>query len=223
MADDGGRPLGIEDFIPVTGKNYIAPHILSVPTGTTYTNVHYSRAVLLIPQTPATTGIVRIYPNTYPATDASSIPVPAGNNVYLDARGDWYIRTASSATEKFLVIDAGAAGNAAAIAASFGLPPAAAAANRAAFATFQKNVAVAGTAEQFSALTVPNGFALLIKGKSGNAGSIWLGNSQANAQDHTVAREIVPGEVVSLGITDVALCWIDADVAGEGVAGLLEQ
>lgn len=120
MADDFGRPLSIEDFIPVTGKNYIAPHIIQIVTGTVYTNLHYSRAVLLIPQTPATVGTTYIYPNTYPGTDTTSIPIPAGNNVYLDARGDWYIRTTSAGTEKFLVIDAGAAGNAAAIAQSFG-------------------------------------------------------------------------------------------------------
>ncbi len=217
MADE--KPLGIDDFIPVTGKNYIAPHLISIPTGTVYTYLHYSRAVLLIPQTPTTSGIVYIYPNTYPATDVSSIPVPSGNNVYLDARGDWYIRTSSSGTEKFLVIDAGAAGNAAAIAASFGLPGAAASpANRGAWYAAQKTVAVPSTAEQCPSQAIPNGFALVVKANPNNTDNVGVGTSAANADLVTGAPQILaPGESVRMYITNANLVWVDAIVASEGV------
>lgn len=119
----GERPLSIDDFIPVVGKNYINPHLLDIPASV-YKDVKYDRAVLLLPKTPTTVGITYIYSGAFPANDLSSIPVPAGNNVYLDARGEWYVKTSSAVTETFLVIDAGAAGNAAAIAASFGIQPA---------------------------------------------------------------------------------------------------
>jgi len=115
--------LTLDDFIPVVGKNYINPHLLDVPASV-YKNVNYSRAVLLIPKTPTTSGIVYIYAGAFPANDLASIPIPAGNNVYLDARGEWYIKTSSGVTETFLVVDAGAAANAAAIMNAFGTTPA---------------------------------------------------------------------------------------------------
>ncbi len=211
------KPLSIDDFIPVVGKNYIAPHILLVPNGA-YKEITYPRAVLLIPQTPATTGIVYIYPGAFPATDVSSIPIPSGNNVYLDARGKWYLKTSSSGTEKFLVIDAGAAGNAAAIAASFGSTPAAAPANRGAWYAAQKTVAVPSTAEQCAAQAIPNGFALAITAMITNSGNIGIGSSAANADLVTGAPLILaPGASARLFVTNANLVWVDAIVAGNGV------
>lgn len=117
-----GEPLSLKDFIPVVGVNYIAPHKIKILTGTRYQRLKYDRPVLLIPQTPTTVGTTYIYPGGTPADDTSSIPIAAGNNVYLDARGEWWLRVTSSADETFLVIDIGAAANAAAIAASVGSP-----------------------------------------------------------------------------------------------------
>lgn len=217
MGDGINTPLSIDDFIPVVGKNYIQPHIVQIPNGAYYP-LTYKRAVLLIPQTPTTSGTVYIFPGAYPVNDLSSIPIPSGNNVYLDARGDWYVKTSSSGTEKFLVIDAGAAGNAAAIASSFGTTPASATANRGAFFTTQKNVTTAGTPVNCSAQAIPNGFALSIKAKSSNTQKIYVGNSSANAlSSNNVAYILSPGETARLFVTNANLIWLDSDVNGEGV------
>lgn len=118
MGDGINSPITVEDFIAVVGKNYIAPHRRTIPNGTGYVEFTYSRPVLLVPLSPSTTGIVYAYPGGYPADDRDSIQISAGQPVYLDARGKWYVRTSSSSTETFLVIDAGGAANAQAIAQS---------------------------------------------------------------------------------------------------------
>jgi hypothetical protein len=89
--------------------------------------------------------------------------------------------------------------------------------NRNGFATAQKNVTTAGTAVNLAALAVPGGFALTIQAKSANTGNIWIGNSQANAQDHTVAFLLPPGTGVKLYVSNANLVWIDSAVNGEGV------
>ncbi len=95
--------------------------------------------------------------------------------------------------------------------------------NRAAFATAQKNVTTPGTAVNLASLVVPDGFALVVKGKPLNAGFIWVGNSQANAQDHTVAYPLDSGEPNRFYVKNANLLWIDADVATEGVNISVEQ
>jgi hypothetical protein len=98
-------------------------------------------------------------------------------------------------------------------------PPIAFNANRSAFGTGQQTVTTADGAHavQLGALVVPNGFFLTIKALSSNTKNIYLGNSQANAQAHTTAYILAPGESVRLQITNANLCWIDAQVATEGV------
>ncbi len=119
MGDGVTSPLSIDDFIPIVGKNYIAPHLVSIPASV-YADFKYSRPVYLIPKTSITAGICYIYPGAYPANDLASIALPAGSLIYLDARGEWYVKTSSAVTEKFLVIDAGAAANAQAVASILG-------------------------------------------------------------------------------------------------------
>ncbi len=215
-----GEPLSLEDFIPVVGKNYIAPHIVAIPTGTAYTKLQYKRAVLMIPQTPTTTGTVYIYPGAYPVGDGSSIPIPSGSLVYLDARGEWYVRTSSSGTEKFLVIDAGAAANAQAIASLLGGSGGGATpvGNRGTWYTAQKTVAVPSTAEQCASQAIPNGFALTIKANPNNTGNVGIAESAAAADLVTGDPLILaPGESARLYVTNANLVWVDAIVASEGI------
>lgn len=215
-----GAPVTVEEFVPIVGKQYISPHLRSVPTGTGYTFFQYSRPVLLIPQTPTTTGTVYIYPGTSPPDDTSSIPIPSGQIIFLDARGNWFLRTSSSGTEKFLVIDAGGAGNAQAVASLLGggSGGGTAVANRGAWAAAQKNVAAAGTPVQCSAQAVPNGFGVLVMAKVTNTGNIGVGTSSANANLTTGAPVILPpGSAVKLYVTNENLIWLDSAVNGEGV------
>lgn len=95
--------------------------------------------------------------------------------------------------------------------------------NRGAFTTNQKNVVAAGTGVNLTALAIPPGFKLVIKGKPLNAGFIWVGNSKANAENHAVAYPLDAGEPLPMNITDASLVWIDADNAGEGVNYVVEQ
>lgn len=111
--------ISMDDFVPIVGKNYIQPHLVQIEAGA-YKDFKYPRSVLLIPKSPTTTGIVYIYPGAFPVNDLASIPIPAGQLVYLDARGEWYVKTSSAVTETFLVIDGGAAANAQAVAALLG-------------------------------------------------------------------------------------------------------
>ena len=94
--------------------------------------------------------------------------------------------------------------------------------NRTSFVTGQKDVTTAGTAEQLPDVEIPNGFAVVIKAKSTNTGRIYIGNSKANAEDHSVAFSLGANEWVELKITNLNLVWIDADVDGEGVEYIVE-
>ncbi len=95
--------------------------------------------------------------------------------------------------------------------------------NRGAFSTARKNVTTAGTAVNLASLVVPQGFALVIKGRPTNTGFIWVGNSAANAQDHTVAYPLDAGEPIRLYVNNANLVWIDSDVNLEGVNIAVEQ
>jgi hypothetical protein len=94
--------------------------------------------------------------------------------------------------------------------------------NRSDFYTGQKNVAVAGTAEQCPAQAVPDGFTIFLRAKVGNAGTVWVSNSKANAEDHTVATPLEAGAFLTLALTNTDIIWIDADVSGEGACLTVE-
>lgn len=94
--------------------------------------------------------------------------------------------------------------------------------NRSAFTTNQKTVAVPGTAEQFQTQAVPNGFTVFLEALDGNTGNIYIGGTQADAQNHTVANVLSAGAFRTLALTNTDEIWIDADVAGEGAQWTVE-
>lgn len=224
MGDGISTPITAADFIPVVGKNYIAPHLISIPTAV-YVDVKYDRSVFLIAKTPATVGTCKIYPGAFPADDNSSISIPSGQPIFLDARGEWYVKTGSSGTEQFLVIDGGGGANAQAVASLLGGTGSGATpvANRGSFATAVKNVTTAGTPVNCASLVVPNGFALVVKAKPQNTSRIGVGNSSANANIGTGSPHLLePGAQVTLFITNANLIWLDSVVNGEGVTLCVE-
>jgi hypothetical protein len=139
--------------------------------------------------------------------------------IYLDARGEWYVRTSSSQDEVFLVIDMGSAANAGAAAQALsGGTGAVAVANRALFFVAQKTVAVPSTAEQCSSQAIPNGFALIVKANPNNTDNVGIGPTAATADLVTGVPIILePGSSVRLFVTNANLVWVDAIVANEGV------
>lgn len=98
--------------------------------------------------------------------------------------------------------------------------------NKSSFATGQATVTTHGTAVQLSgsSVPVPDGFGLTVIAKPGNSGTIYLGNSKANAENDTIRFDgLSAGLAVSLKVTDVNLVWVDSSDDGEGVSWIVEQ
>jgi hypothetical protein len=220
VGGDLSAPITTADFVGIVGGNYLSPHEISIPASA-YVEYKYTRSVLLLPKSISTVGTCYIFPGAYPSNDLASIPIPAGQPIFFDARGSWYIKTGSAATEKFLVIDAGGAANAAAAAAllgggTTGTTPVA---NRAAWVSVVKNTVTAGTPVNASSQAVPSGFSVMVKARPNNTGHIGIGTSSANANLTTGApTRLAPGESVRLYITNHNLIWIDSAVNGEGAS-----
>ena len=94
--------------------------------------------------------------------------------------------------------------------------------NRAAIKTDQKNVAVAGVAEQPPAQAVPDGFKLIVKAKKANTGNIFVGGSAADAQNAAKRWILEPNESISLAVANFDDVFIDAAVSTEGVELIVE-
>lgn len=89
--------------------------------------------------------------------------------------------------------------------------------NRAAWSHGHKTVTAAGTAEQMTALVIPNGFKAVIRPLNSNTGLIYLGSSKANAESASARIELDFGEEAAFAVTNLNLIWIDAEISGEGV------
>jgi hypothetical protein len=90
--------------------------------------------------------------------------------------------------------------------------------NRDTFSVNRKTVAVPSTAEALGALTVPNGFSLVVKALASNTDLIGVGPSAATADLVTgTPFRLSPGEGITLRVKNANSVFIDAIVAGEGV------
>lgn len=94
----------LDAMIPSTSQ-IVAPHIIIIPTGTTYTRLTYPRPVILEPIDPATAGILYSNPNSNPSADASARQSNGG--IFLYAKGTWYVRHSAATNQSFRVEDAG--------------------------------------------------------------------------------------------------------------------
>ncbi len=95
--------------------------------------------------------------------------------------------------------------------------------NRHAFMTGQKDVATAGKPEQLDAMTIPNGYALIIIAKPGNTGNIYISGDQANVSDSKRRFDALqPGLAVALHVDNLSAVWADAAVDGEGISWIVE-
>lgn len=97
--------------------------------------------------------------------------------------------------------------------------------NRSSFLTGQKDVTVAGTAEQLTATSIPilDGYLLTIVAKPGNNGIIYYGNSKANAEGGDKFDGLDAGLADSLRVSNVNLVWVNSSVSGDGVSWRVEQ
>lgn len=205
----------ILDALIPSVKMVVAPHIIIIKTGTTYTRITYPRPVILEPLDPATAGIIYTNPNTNPSSDAAARQTQGG--AFLYAKGDWFVRHSAATDQSFRVDDAGGSGASTQTVPS-PTPAAAAVPNRTAWYTAQTSVPTPSTAVQCAAQAVPDGFSVLVTARVTNTGNVGLGNSAANADLVTGTPTILgPGSSRRLYITNVNLVFVDAIVANEGV------
>lgn len=88
--------------------------------------------------------------------------------------------------------------------------------------TGQDSVTTAGTAVQLNSgtsLSVPNGSSVAVRADGGNAGNIYVGDSNVSSSNGFV---LAAGESVSMPVNDVSKIHIDADNNGEGVSWIVE-
>ncbi len=201
-------------MIPST-KMIVAPHVIIIPTGSTYTRISYPRPVTVEALDPATAGTIYTNPNTNPPRDATARQSVGG--AFLYAKGDWWIRHSAATDQSFRVEDSGGSG--ATTQSPPSVPPAAPFANRAGWYNAQKTVAVPSTSEQCVAQAIPNGFALTVMALPTNTGNIGIGTTAANSDLATGTPVILgPGAAARLFVTNANLVWVDAIVAGNGVS-----
>lgn len=81
----------------------------------------------------------------------------------------------------------------------------------------QKNVTTPGTPVQLAPLPVPDGYALVIRAKSGNAGNIYHGNTKETTLDAAKRVSLAANDTNKLYVKKASEVWIDADNAGEGI------
>lgn len=82
--------------------------------------------------------------------------------------------------------------------------------------TGQKNVAVAGTAEQLSTATNGLSEGVYLRAKSANTSLIYWGFSSAVLS--TTGVQLAAGEAVLIPVKTGSAIWINAAVSGEGVS-----
>jgi len=87
--------------------------------------------------------------------------------------------------------------------------------NRSSLTTDEKTVTVPGPAVQLPDVEVPEGFEATVTAKHTNAGRIYIGGTQAEAEAHTVS--LGRDDVFHDYLTNLNAIWIHADNDGEGV------
>jgi hypothetical protein len=96
------------------------------------------------------------------------------------------------------------------------------------FATFTKTVTLTAVPEQLSlpadALTVPNGWPILLMALADNTDDVFFALSSADALvTATRFDRLEPGKSIVLFLTKTDLIWISVAVAGEGVSAYVPQ
>jgi len=80
-----------------------------------------------------------------------------------------------------------------------------------------RTVTTPGAPVQLPSITIPNGYALVVRAMRTNVGNIYLGNSKDSVLDTSKRITLAPDESTKLEVDKASVIWIDADNAGEGV------
>ena len=97
--------------------------------------------------------------------------------------------------------------------------------NLSSFETRRVRVATAGTPVQGPTVTVPNGFALVVRMRRATSGAPtgYVANSSANAADDTVRSVLGGNDSVTLYVTNMNEVWVDADTNTTDFEFIVEQ
>ena len=85
-----------------------------------------------------------------------------------------------------------------------------------------KTVTTAGTGVQFAALTIAEGYHVLIKALNANTDAIHIAESKTASETDSTAFEMDSSETLELHVENMNQLWIDANVNGEGVTFIVE-
>lgn len=97
-------------------------------------------------------------------------------------------------------------------------------ANRSSFtAQSLQNLGLPGTGTQLPNISIPDGFALVVRASVANTGSVFIANSQANTNITTSRITLLVGNFIKLFITNANLIWAAGSVAGQNIDILVEQ
>jgi len=97
-------------------------------------------------------------------------------------------------------------------------------ANKATFATGQRDVITAGEPEQLDDWPIPDGFKLTVIARTGNTGYIYFGKSKGECANNKQRFDgLSAGLAVSFRVQNANAVWVDASVDGEGVSWIVEQ
>jgi hypothetical protein len=92
------------------------------------------------------------------------------------------------------------------------------------FITGQKNVTTSGTPVQLGKNPVPDGIALVIKAKVGNAGNITIGYSSVSALNTgSDFFSLTAGQSLAVDVDNLNDIWLDCTVSGDGVEYVFER
>jgi len=97
--------------------------------------------------------------------------------------------------------------------------------NEAAVTMQTVTVAVPGTPVQGPAVAIPDGFSVVVKNRSSQAGApiAFVGNSNASVQVSATRVELLKGESLAYFITSMDLLFFDSDTAGDIIELTAEQ
>lgn len=211
--------MGANDYLPGV-PDLVRTHFKQIPANT-WTRIEEGCPVWVISQaTVPASAILRSLQEPADADAQTSYDTYTSGAVYVPSKGIAWIKHNGANPENFKIVDARmygpneipAAGPSAAPVVVGAVP------NRFTFATGQKTVAVAGTAEVLPTQAVAGGSKVAVKALPTNTGKVYVGSSQVNAQTHTTAWILSPGDPpLMFSLQNWNAIWIDVQTAGEGV------
>lgn len=82
--------------------------------------------------------------------------------------------------------------------------------------------ATPATGVQGPSVAIPNGVAVLIRASLDNQGRIFVGGTQAEAEDQTTASELDPGDAIWYFVTNATAIWISGEFQDDNVRCTVE-